>query len=257
MPMKLSIITIVKNGKDIIEKTIQSVVSQTCKDFEYIVIDGASDDGTYDVIKKYSDRITHLISEKDNGIGDAFNKGIKCASGDWILFLNAGDYFFENNVLQKMVPVLDRQDKTVDIVYGKVLYINSSNKVLKVAGNKNYKKLIKWEMPFPHQATFQRRTLFDIYGLFDTSYKIAVDYEFMIRIPNIKAVFVPVVVSNMLAGGVSMSNTTSALNESRRAHFCHYRDSSLSIWMHYTFIQLRIRVMFALRKLFGKRLDVA
>lgn len=256
MAVKLSIITIVKNGKDVIEKTIQSVISQTCKDFEYIVIDGASDDGTYDVIKKYNDQITHLISEKDSGIGDAFNKGIKYSSGDWILFLNGGDFFAENTVLQQISPHLV-QDETIDIVYGQSCIVNTSNKILKTIGNKNYKNKIRWEMPFPHQATFHRRLLFDTYGPFDTSYKIAVDYEFLLRIPNIKAVFVPVVVSNMLAGGVSMSNLASALHELRRAHFSHFKDNYLSVWLHYSYIELRARIMFALRILLRKRLDVA
>ena len=104
---KISVITISYNCKDVIEDTILSVIGQTYTNIEYIIIDGASTDGTFDVIKKYADKIDFWISEPDKGIYDAMNKGLKHATGDWVIFMNAGDSFYNNTVIERFVPQID------------------------------------------------------------------------------------------------------------------------------------------------------
>ncbi|HDY89306.1 MAG TPA: glycosyltransferase, partial [bacterium] len=111
----LSIITVTYNAEACLEKTIQSVINQTYKNIEYIIIDGGSSDKTLSIIKKYKKYIKYCISEPDKGIYDAMNKGIKIAKGDYINFLNAGDFYYENNVLSYL---FDNLDKSVDLLYG-------------------------------------------------------------------------------------------------------------------------------------------
>ena len=104
--MKVSVITISYNAVSVIEDTIQSVLNQSYKDIEYIIIDGGSTDGTVDIIKKYQDKINYWVSEPDNGIYDAMNKGIDKATGEWINFMNAGDYFHSNLTLENFIPLI-------------------------------------------------------------------------------------------------------------------------------------------------------
>ena len=118
--MKLSIITINYNNREGLRKTIESVVNQTCQDFEYIVIDGGSTDGSAEVIKEYSDKIDYWVSEKDNGIYDAMNKGIDKAKGEYCQFLNSGDDLYDNYVIEQIYPNLNESE----IVVGKIFLSN-------------------------------------------------------------------------------------------------------------------------------------
>jgi glycosyltransferase involved in cell wall biosynthesis len=251
--MKISIITIVKNGKDLIERTLQSVVNQTYNDFEYIVIDGLSDDGTLECITRYKQKITKLISEKDAGISDAFNKGIKNSSGKWIMFLNAGDYFAKTTFIEDIVKVLATSGD-MDIVYGKINVVNGNGDCLKTAGDADYMGKIRWHMPFPHQATFHNRRLFDELGMYDLSFKRAMDYEFILRKKKLKVKYVPMIFSNMLAGGVSQSNYKALFNECFRAHRLHYRDSGIIVFSHYLYMLWRVRIILLVRFLIGKEI---
>src|SRR6478735_1115877 len=115
--IQLSIITINYNNLQGLQKTIESVVSQSFKDFEYIIIDGGSTDGSKVLIEKYSESITYWVSEKDNGIYPAMNKGIQVANGEYLLFLNSGDWFYENTTLSMAIPML----RPFDIVYGNTM----------------------------------------------------------------------------------------------------------------------------------------
>ncbi len=120
-PITISIITIVYNGADLLEETIISVLNQTYPHIEYIVVDGASNDGTLDLIHQYEDRLSKWISEKDNGLYDAMNKGIDLASGDFIWFMNCGDHVYENDTVAKMVETCTPQ---TDILYGEVMMVD-------------------------------------------------------------------------------------------------------------------------------------
>ncbi|MDO5571247.1 MAG: glycosyltransferase family 2 protein [Bacteroidales bacterium] len=211
--MKLSIITVNLNNKIGLSNTINSVKCQDYKDFEYLIIDGNSKDGSVDIIKDQSNNITKWISEPDNGIYDAMNKGIIMAKGEYMLFLNSGDTLYNNKTLSTIFST----DTTENFIYGKIsctnkiieknLNINSRNKVLSI-----------WDFyksSLPHQATFIKRVLFDKYGLYDTKYKIASDWKFFIIciILNSESyIYKDLIISKFDATGIS-NNSSSAYIE--------------------------------------------
>lgn len=172
--MKITVVTIAFNCVKDIEITLKSVVSQTYKNIEYIVIDGASSDGTLDIINKYSDKISYIVSEPDNGIYDAMNKGLKLATGDWIIFMNAGDSFADNDVISD----IRFQDNLV-CIYGNAIYLRENGEEYKIAKEPDY---IRWRnMPTTHQAFFLRTDDAKSIG-FDMSYKYDADYNMIYQI---------------------------------------------------------------------------
>ncbi|HMV41764.1 MAG TPA: glycosyltransferase family 2 protein [Leptospiraceae bacterium] len=174
---QLSIITINLNNKEGLQKTIDSVLNQTFRNFEFIVIDGGSVDGSLELIDKYKNEFAYWISEKDNGIYDAQNKGIVKAKGEYCLFLNSGDFLIQNDVLQK---VFERGFET-DIIYGDMLIDYGKDTVLY---GKSPDKLTLYFLAYEvlwHCVTLIRRNLFDRYGLYDSSYKIVADVDFFLK----------------------------------------------------------------------------
>jgi glycosyltransferase involved in cell wall biosynthesis len=170
---KLSIITINKNNAQGLEKTIQSVINQTYKDFEYTIIDRASTDGSVEIIKKYQNKIDYWISEPDKGIYNAMNKGIKVAKGKYLLFLNSGDWLIENNVLERVFNI----DFSEDIVYGN---IKVDNKWIKqYPKHLTLRYFIKDTLP--HPASFIKTSLFEKTGFYDENYIIASDFKFFVQ----------------------------------------------------------------------------
>lgn len=208
---KVSIVTVCYNAVDSIEKTILSVINQTYQNKEYIIIDGASTDGTIDMINKYRDKITFFVSEPDNGIYDAMNKGIKAATGKWINFMNAGDEFVDKNVLSDIAPQMDN----ADIVYGDTMLVYSIGK--------KYKRPLPLpqildKMVFGHQATFVK-TGYHKNHLFDLSYKSSADYKFLrdSYIYGAKFLYVPILVANYEAeNGISSTNYYRSIREDAR-----------------------------------------
>lgn len=183
--MKLSIITINKNNADGLRRTMESVLNQTCKDFEYFIVDGASDDGSVEVMKELTSQIMSAgifidtKSEPDSGLYNAMNKGIGKCSGEYILMLNSGDWFADENVVEKVMPLLDGSD----IIQGNIIYlIKGKQKVNKGYGHSDINFIDVQQGHFLHQASFCRRDLFDKYGLFDESYQIAGDTVFYIKV---------------------------------------------------------------------------
>lgn len=175
--MKISIITINLNNKDGLKKTIESVVNQTVFDkVEYIIIDGGSTDGSVEVIEEYKDKLHYYVSEKDNGIYNAMNKGIEKANGEYCIFLNSGDYLSENNVLERVFPYLDS-----DIVYGNEWKVNERYK-----GPYEAKYPDKLDESFfrrtslPHQSTFIKSELLKE-SHYSEGYKIISDWKFFIE----------------------------------------------------------------------------
>ena len=175
--MKLDIITINLNNKDGLNKTIESVVNQTYFDkINYIVIDGDSTDGSKEIIEKYADKLYYHVSEKDNGIYNAMNKGIRASVSDYLLFLNSGDYLKENNVLESVFQYLDG----TDIVYGDEWKVNEYLK-----GNYRAKYPDRLDESFfrrtslPHQSTFIKREL--LKDGYDENYKIISDWKLFIE----------------------------------------------------------------------------
>lgn len=221
--MKITIITSVYNKSDTIGKAIESVISQTYNNIEYIVVDGNSTDGTIDIIKNFWDRIDKFISEKDKGIYDALNKGIKAASGDVIGFLHSDDLFFDEFVIEKIANAFNKYN--VDGVYGDLIYTYKHNtgKILRYWKSSQYRPdmLKKGWMP-PHTALFLKKSVYDKFGGFDLDFKISADYDFMLRVlkDGIKIKYIPETICKMRVGGESnksLKNIIRKSNEDLRA----------------------------------------
>jgi glycosyltransferase involved in cell wall biosynthesis len=214
--MKISIITVCYNSESTIAHTIRSVVSQTYQDIEHIIIDGLSLDKTLAIIKNEAIHNFKLISEIDSGIYDAMNKGIKISTGNVIAFLNADDYYSNNTVIENVMNLII--DNNLDALYGNVNFFNSNNNNLIVRKyNSRYfhpDKLKYGWMP-AHPSLFLSKDLFTKFGLFNTDYKIAADFDFIIRIfynnNTIKFYYYPHTLVSMQLGGVSTSGLRSTL----------------------------------------------
>lgn len=178
MQFKVSIITINYNNASGLEKTIESVINQTYKDFEFIVIDGGSTDESKEIILKAGSSISYWVSEKDAGIYNAMNKGIKTASGDYLLFINSGDYLYNEKVVENLVNHLLETD---EIVYGNVLLRNETKnwEIIQEHPDKlNFSYF--YNRTICHQVCLFKRSLFDNVFFFNEDYKIASDWEFLI-----------------------------------------------------------------------------
>ncbi len=211
MNTKLSIITINRNNKDGLQKTIESVINQTFKDYEYIVIDGASTDGSVDVIKQYANQITYWVSEPDKGIYNAMNKGILQTKGEYCLFLNSGDYLFDSNVLSSFFE----QKPQEDIAFGNILgdTINYPT---------NLRFSFMYGLTIQHSASFIKRKLFDRIGLYDESYKIVSDWcFFMLALYKYDSSYkyYPIVISVFDTTGISSQPQSRTLLLDERDNF--------------------------------------
>ncbi|MBK9292956.1 MAG: glycosyltransferase [Oligoflexia bacterium] len=200
---KISIITIAKNSENSIEATLKSVARQqgvNAPDFEHWVIDGASTDKTLEIIKKYPH--VKYISEPDLGISDAFNKGVTKSTGEWIIFLNSNDQLNDDYVVKDMLQWLNSD---ADVVYGMIAVINPQNgNYLRYAGKDGGWLKLHQRMLLPHPATFMNRRYFEKYGLFNTDFKIAMDYELLLRgYKKSKFIFVPRLINKFSFGGAS------------------------------------------------------
>lgn len=175
--IKVSIITVVYNGELYLEQTILSVLSQQYRNIEYIIIDGLSSDNTLNIIKKYEKKLTYWTSEKDNGIYDAMNKGIKVATGEIIGILNSDDYYVNNNVIDIVVSNYI-YNKKPDILFAIMDFFNPKTNLFKsIIPDLN---LLKYDMSINHPTCFVKRTLYENIK-FDTSYRICADYDLMIK----------------------------------------------------------------------------
>ncbi|KQN34083.1 hypothetical protein ASE92_15780 [Pedobacter sp. Leaf41] len=181
--MKISVITVVYNNQQTIRDAINSVLSQTYNDIEYIVIDGGSTDNTIEIVKSYKDKINVFISEKDNGLYHAMNKGINLASGDVIGILNSDDFYSDHKVLSDVMENFN-SDKKLDFLYGNLVYVkqDDTNRIVRNWKSKNYyDNFFEHANVPPHPSLFVRKSIYDEVGLFNLKYKIAADYELMIR----------------------------------------------------------------------------
>jgi glycosyltransferase involved in cell wall biosynthesis len=204
---KVSIITISYNNSKTIAETIESVIKQTYKNIEYIIVDGKSVDNTVGIIKSYGASITKFISEKDSGIYDAMNKGIMLARGDIIGFINADDKLNSDNCISEIVNVFQADD--LDIVYGDKIYTknNNTDKIVRYwkAGEYNRKNFKRGWMP-PHLSTYIKASFYQKHGKFRTDFRIAADYELMFRFMykyKAKSKYLPMVIARMRIGGIS------------------------------------------------------
>lgn len=215
---RISVITVVKNGKPFVEQTLGSVTGQRYAKLEYIVIDGGSTDGTVDVIKLYASGIAKWISENDEGIADAFNKGLALATGDYILILNADDALATPDVLQNIAQEIIGNGSPA-ILYGDYDILSRSTGELISHGRVNFspKKLIYGQV-LPHPCLFAARDYFGKYGRFDQNFKIAMDYEWLLRgALNERIVHVPMLTTNIRDGGISTLDQPRVTEEIIRA----------------------------------------
>lgn len=178
--IKLSIITVCFNSIATIEQSIKSVINQSYDNFEYIIIDGGSTDGTIDIIKKYESGISYWSSEKDSGIYDAMNKGIKKATGDIVAFLNSDDYYINNTVLDQ-VAFYWLKNGEMDILAGRISICNRFSIFCGYSPEVTDLESLCYRMVLDHPAIFSRRELFETDGLFDLQYQLAADYAWILQ----------------------------------------------------------------------------
>lgn len=205
--MKVSLITVCRNASSVIAGSLDSVFAQTHPDIEVIVIDGASTDGTQQVLAGCRDRLAHYVSEPDKGIYDAMNKGLRAATGDVIGFVNAGDMLMTPQVIAQVVAAFERSG--VDAVYGDIIMVDEHDidnvKRTWRSGSYDRANFRKGWMP-PHIATFIRRSAYDRFGHFRTELRIAADYEILHRFlykERISALHLPEVLVRFRLGGMS------------------------------------------------------
>lgn len=213
--MKLSIITINYNNLEGLKKTLKSVFDQSFRDFEYIIIDGGSTDGSKEYLEKYDDKISYWVSEIDDGIYNAMNKGIKIVNGEFLLFLNSGDYLFSEEILE----ILVYYSQGVDIIYGDLIFEGNSKK-FEIGKSLDLKYFLS--NTIGHAASIIKKDLFNLIGLYNEENKIVSDWEFFVKavvIHNVKYLHVGEVITVYQNGGISTSNEFTELQISERTNF--------------------------------------
>ncbi len=208
MSVSISVITVCRNAEATIEQTIQGVISQTYPHIEYIVIDGASSDRTLDIVKRYSDHIATIISEPDNGIYQAMNKGIRLATGDWVYFANADDYLFGNGAIADVAAFI-AEHPDCEFVYGdhETRFPWGKRSTYSPAPPEDaLEQLISLGNCFIQPASFFKASLFDKIGPFNEHYRIAADYEWfckMLSTPEMRVCYLPRIIVSYYQGGLS------------------------------------------------------
>jgi glycosyltransferase len=217
--MKISVITAVYNNRDTVAQALDSALAQDHPNVELIVIDGGSTDGTLQVLQGYADRLAVLVSEPDRGIYDALNKGIARASGDVVGFLHSDDLFSDVAVLSRIASAF--ADPAVDAAYGDLLYVRKDDPSTVVrtwrADAFTPSRLAHGWMP-PHPTFYVRRTVYERLGGYDTTYRIAADYDCVLRLlgrGGVRAAYIPEVLVKMRVGGASNRSLRNILQKSR------------------------------------------
>ncbi|MCE5195249.1 MAG: glycosyltransferase [Nitrospiraceae bacterium] len=212
---KITIITVAYNSEKTIEDTICSVLSQTYPNIEYIIVDGASKDGTLAIVNRYRSRTAKIISESDKGIYDAMNKGIGLATGDIVGFLHSDDVYFNNDAIADIAQTF--QEKNTDSVFGDMVYVNRYNteKIIRYyrADDFSTDRFAFGWMP-PHPTFFVKRQFYQKYGVFQDDYRIAADFELLVRFLSTYSItytYIPKTLVKMRVGGTSTRSLASTL----------------------------------------------
>lgn len=219
--MKVSLITATYNSEISIKTCLDSIVSQDYSDLEYLFIDGGSSDNTLSIIKKYrqNNPFIKMVSEKDYGIYDALNKGISAASGDIIGFVHSDDFLASSDIINDIVSMM--KTESLDGVYGNLQYVDKINtkKIIRNWKSCHFKTgLLKNGWMPPHPTLFLKREVYQKYGLFDVSYRISADYDFMLRIfkdSELKLGYLPKVITKMRVGGASNRSIKNIIEKSK------------------------------------------
>jgi glycosyltransferase involved in cell wall biosynthesis len=251
----VSVITVSKNSSGFIRHCIASIVDQQFKDFEYVVIDGGSTDGTQDIISEFSDRIGYWHSARDRGLTHAFNLGIEHSRGRWLLFINSDDFLSAPSVLSK-VSIYLSSNPHADVIFGQVEVV-SRDDCRKVVGGP-YGQEFCWSdflimNTIPHQGAFINRDYFKRVGLYNEEFKLVADYELFLREgPALKARSVPVLVARMRDGGVSRRNQLRCIAEWHRARVSNNSASRWRLDLTYLYLIARAYVGQIYRKLLSR-----
>lgn len=236
---KFSVITVTYNAEAVLEDTIQSVISQTYRHVEYIIVDGASKDQTLAIAERYRDHITRIVSEPDKGLYDAMNKGIGLATGDYLCFLNAGDSFHEDDTLQQMVHTLSG-DELPDVMYGETALVDKEGHFRRMR-RLSTPEVLTWKsfkqgMLVCHQAFFAKRTLVMPYN---TDYRFSADFDWCVRIMKKARTLhnTHLTLIDYLEEGMTTQNHKASLRERFRIMVHHY--GLLSTVAHHAWFVLR------------------
>lgn len=215
--MTISLITATYNSGKTVEDTLRSVLAQTYKEIDYWVVDGGSKDDTMDIVRKYEPLFggrLHWISEPDRGIYDAMNKGISHSTGDVVGILNSDDHFTSNDVLERVAAEM-QADNTLDAVYGDIHFIKDGapDRIVRYYSSKPFRPFwLRFGFMPAHPSFYARREVFEKHGLYSLDYKIAADYDMMVRLflkHRIKAKYMPMDFVTMLMGGLSTKGVRS------------------------------------------------
>ncbi|MBF9017752.1 MULTISPECIES: glycosyltransferase family 2 protein [unclassified Oceanispirochaeta] len=241
--MKVSIVTVVYNNENTIEHCIKSVLSQNYDNFEYILIDGCSSDNTMNIIDKYKENIDIIISEIDNGIYDAMNKGLRISTGDVIGFLNSDDIFYSENIISNIVDQFKNND--IDCCYGNLIFKNINGSISRNWISKDfYSGLFQRSWTPAHPTFYCKKEMYDKYGFYRTDYKIAADVDLMFRfldIHGINSKFIDQYFVIMSDGGVSnrgIKSTFTITKEVRNSFIENKQPFNLLVYLIYKFIKI-------------------
>ena len=207
--LRVSIITVCLNAADTIESTITSVLNQSYNSIQYIIIDGQSSDYTMDIVNKYNTKISKVVSEPDNGLYEAINKGIALSDGDVVGILNADDIFYNDSIIETIVKKFNDNTTTMSLI-GDIAFINNSNEITRYYSSKNWAPFfLRFGVMPPHPSFYCRRELFSKHGNYRTDFKIAADFELFLRFLLINKVnykYINEIVVLMNTGGISTKN---------------------------------------------------
>lgn len=242
--VKLSIITATYNSASSIKDTIESILIQDLDYLEYIIIDGNSKDATVSIIKQYEEKFKNKgwnfkwISEKDNGIYDAWNKGLALVSGNWISYIGSDDVYLENSLKLYYQTILANSNQ--DFVTAKAI-IKSEGNTNRIFGSEFLWSEFRREMKILHAGGFLSKNYFDKYGIFDESYKITGDYELLLRAgSNLKVTFINDILVEMDGGGVSNTLVIESFKEARRAKLKNKSRSNTMAMCDFYFVLLKV-----------------
>src|SRR5260221_6743373 len=237
--MTISLITFSHNSAATIKDSIESVLTQDHKDIEYIVVDGNSKDGTVDIIRSFGSAVSKWISEPDTGIYDAMNKGVNMATGEIVGMINSDDFYCSPQIISAVARAFE--DEKVDAVFGDLVFVDPGNlkRFLRKysSGSWHPGKFARGFMP-AHPTFFVRRKFYEQYGLFKTDYKIAADYELLIRflfVHRLHYHYLPITMVTMRKGGVSSRNLKSNFILNREIiRGCRENGVYTNVWMVYS-----------------------
>jgi glycosyltransferase len=223
---------------------MDSVLSQDFQDFEYVLIDGGSSDGTVATIKRYASRLAYWHSRPDRGIAHAFNLGIENSWGEWLMFLNADDFLADGHALSSLARVIER-DPRADVVYGQVEFVTSGAVTVRTGTRYgapfSWSRYVTWRRTIPHPAAVTSRRYIERAGGFREEYRVGMDYEMYLRSGReLRAVFEPLLVARMRLGGVSRRAWRQALREWRRAVICNHALPRVGVGLAYAYLYARL-----------------